>query len=116
MQVSLGSGAYARVHQLVAEAFIGKCPPGQLVRHLNGDPSINADWNLAYGTSRQNYEDSIKHGVAKSGGDHHTAKLSDADVFEIRRLHEGGLSQVRISESFGVHRSTVSRIVRGVVR
>ena len=36
------------VHQLVAEAFIGPCPRGQKVVHLNGIFSDNRLVNLAY--------------------------------------------------------------------
>jgi len=36
------------VHQLVAEAFIGPCPPGQKLVHLNGIFSDNRLVNLAY--------------------------------------------------------------------
>src|SRR6266487_727211 len=34
------------VHQLVATTFIGKCPPGREVRHLDGDTGNNAAGNL----------------------------------------------------------------------
>jgi hypothetical protein len=36
------------VHQLVAEAFIGPCPPGRKLVHLNGVKSQNWLENLAY--------------------------------------------------------------------
>lgn len=52
-----------KVHQLVAAAFIGPCPPGMEVRHLNGDPSDNRPVNLAYGTHSQNQLDSVRHGT-----------------------------------------------------
>ena len=56
-----------RVHQLVAEAFIGECPPGQEVRHLDDDPSNNRRINLAYGTSKQNKADMLRnHGHYKN--------------------------------------------------
>ena len=46
-----------RVHQLVAEAFLGPRPDGQLVRHLNSDPTDNRLCNLAYGTNSENAQD-----------------------------------------------------------
>jgi HNH endonuclease/NUMOD4 motif len=52
-----------RVHQLVMEAFIGPCPEGQQVRHLNGDPTDNRLKNLMYGTSSENRLDSVYHGT-----------------------------------------------------
>jgi hypothetical protein len=36
------------MHQLVAEAFIGPCPPGHKLVHLNGDGLDNQRVNLAY--------------------------------------------------------------------
>jgi hypothetical protein len=36
------------VHQLVAEAFIGRCPPGHKLVHLNGNGLDNRRVNLAY--------------------------------------------------------------------
>jgi hypothetical protein len=37
------------VHVLVAETFIGPCPPGMEVRHLDGDERHNHKSNLGYG-------------------------------------------------------------------
>lgn len=51
-----------RVAPLVAEAFIGPRPPGQVVRHLNGDPADNRVENLAYGTQSENMLDMVRHG------------------------------------------------------
>jgi len=36
------------MHQLVAEAFIGPCPPGHKLVHLNGSGLDNRRANLAY--------------------------------------------------------------------
>jgi hypothetical protein len=36
------------MHQLVAEADMGPCPPGQKLVHLNGDGLDNRRANLAY--------------------------------------------------------------------
>lgn len=45
------------VHQLVAEAFLGPCPPGQQVRHWDGNPQNNRCDNLLYGTPEENCKD-----------------------------------------------------------
>lgn len=37
------------VHRLVLAAFVGPCPDGMEVRHLDGDPANNSLGNLAYG-------------------------------------------------------------------
>lgn len=51
-----------RIHKLVAEAFLGPCPPGQEVRHLDDDKGNNRSENLAYGTHRENAEDALRNG------------------------------------------------------
>lgn len=47
------NGAY-QVHQLVAEAFLGKCPERKVVDHIDGVRSNNAVSNLRYVTSSEN--------------------------------------------------------------
>lgn len=51
------------VHSAVCAAFIGPCPDGLVVRHLNGDACDNRAVNLKYGTPEQNTADSIRHGT-----------------------------------------------------
>jgi hypothetical protein len=66
-----GKGSYLKVqldgktwfvHQLVAFAFIGPRPDGQVVRHLDDDHMRNRADNLAYGTQAQNCADTIRNG------------------------------------------------------
>ena len=55
--VELVSGRQFPVHQLVAEAFLGKRQKGIVVRHLDDDPfHIHRD-NLRYGTRGENRDD-----------------------------------------------------------
>jgi len=51
------------VHQLVLEAFVGPCPIGQEVRHLDGDGTNNHRENLTYGTPGENQLDRVRHGT-----------------------------------------------------
>lgn len=51
------------VHQIVAEAFLGRRPEGMQIRHLDGNPANNNVSNLAYGTSSENRLDSVRHGT-----------------------------------------------------
>ncbi len=51
-----------RVHQLVMRAFVGECPEGMEVRHLNGNHADNRRVNLQYGTRLENNLDTVKHG------------------------------------------------------
>lgn len=51
------------VHRLVAQTFLGPCPPGHEVRHLDGDPANAVLKNLSYGTSSENARDKLRHGT-----------------------------------------------------
>lgn len=64
------------VHSIVMETFAGPCPPGQEIRHLDGDPANNrwtpgstedeiraAGGNLIYGSSSENKVDQVRHGT-----------------------------------------------------
>lgn len=51
------------LHRLIAELFIPNPEGYPLVRHLDGDPINNDVNNLAWGTYKDNAEDSIRHGT-----------------------------------------------------
>lgn len=51
-----------QIHRVVAEAFLGTCPPGMECCHNNGDGSDNRASNLRWGTSRDNKQDVVRHG------------------------------------------------------
>lgn len=65
--VKLRSGHQRRevlyVHRLVLAAFVGPCPEGMEVRHLDGNPANNRLENLKYGTVSENRFDSVRHGT-----------------------------------------------------
>lgn len=99
------------VHQLVAEAWHGPRPPGQVTRHLNGDPLDNRASNLAYGTPAANYADSCRHGTASTG----RAKLTHEKAAEMRRLYTRArqTAEMRLAEQFDVSLYTVQAVVSG---
>lgn len=57
-----GKRKMMRAHVAVALAFLGPRPPGQDVRHLDGDHTNPHVSNLAYGTRTENMADAIRHG------------------------------------------------------
>jgi HNH endonuclease/NUMOD4 motif len=54
-----------RVHQIIALTFHGPCPPGQQVRHWDGNNQHNAVSNLLYGTKSDDIKDQIRIGTHK---------------------------------------------------
>jgi hypothetical protein len=107
-----GKKAWRHVHSLVAETFIGPRPAGHAVCHNNGVRTDNRVSNLRYATYLDNSADMASHGTRLKGEAVAAAKLSEADVRQIRSL-VGSQSQQSIADKFGVHQTAVSRIVRG---
>ncbi|QEO10558.1 NUMOD4 domain-containing protein [Protaetiibacter larvae] len=60
----------ARVHRLVASAFIPNPLGYPLVRHLNGNPADNRAANLAWGDVAMNWADARRHGTARRAAGH----------------------------------------------
>ncbi len=55
------------VHVLVADAFEGPRPEGELIRHLNDDSHDNRSENIAYGTYAENAADRMRNGHEPTG-------------------------------------------------
>ena len=55
---------YVYLHRLMADAFIYNPDELPVVRHLNDDPIDNDLDNLAWGTQRDNWYDSVRNGTA----------------------------------------------------
>lgn len=69
--------------------------------------------HLFAGTHALNMADMAAKGRSTAGERNPGAKLSAADVVEIRRLHGEGLLQREIAARFGVQRHAVGMILRG---
>jgi hypothetical protein len=104
-----------RVHQLVAEAFIGPRPEGLVVNHKDSNPKNNCVDNLEYITPQQNAIHAYKAGRIKTwqGKDHPECKITEKDVIEIRSLR-GKLRQADIGKLYGITGARVGQIQRRV--
>lgn len=99
------------VHQLVAEAFLGECPPDHEVNHIDGDRWNPAATNLEYATRGANVAHALSTGLAAVGRMMRNAKLTDQAVREIRALR-GVVPQAELARRYGVSPSAVSQVQR----
>lgn len=109
-QVTL-SGKLFLVHALVLLAFVGPCPGGLECAHNDGDKWNNVPGNLRYATPKANANDRRLHGTSGSGESNAGAKLTAAQVAEIRATPPGE-KQKDIGRRYGVGQMQVSRILR----
>jgi hypothetical protein len=101
------------IHRLVAEAFLPHPEGNHEVRHLDGDRLNNRVENLAWGTRRENVQDTIRHGRLRRGEDVANAKLSEMDVQVVRYLLGRGASVYAVSLVFRVTDVVIRRIRDG---
>lgn len=98
------------VHKLVLTAFRGAPEPGMEACHKNGIKSDASLENLRWDTRKANHADKHLHGTMPRGSSHRFAKLSEAQVREIRRDPRIGRE---IARDYGVTANTITRIKSG---
>ncbi|MDX1117059.1 hypothetical protein GOL29_03285 [Sinorhizobium medicae] len=101
------------VHRLVCEMANGLAPtPKHQAAHACGNSSCVNPSHLSWKTRKENEADKLIHGTHHRGSNCPTAKLSEADVLEIRRL-KGVKPGIELARDFNVSRSTISHIHTG---
>ena len=93
------------VHRLVLHAFVGQCPDGMEVRHINSVPSDNRLCNLVYGTHSENTIDTLN--LGKNG----RQRLNPAKVKEIREKAIEGQTAKSLSIEYGVSKRAIQKVV-----
>jgi len=104
------------VAPLVAEAFIGPRPPGQVVCHKDGDNRSNHHDNLRWGTRASNEADKLAHGTARHRENHPSAKLTAEQVAAIRKRYVFGSKEhslEAIGRDYGVTGKNIHHIIQG---
>ena len=100
------------VHQLVAAAFIGPCPSGKEVNHINGKRDDNRVSNLEYVTRSENMQHAVRTGLldprncSKPGETNANSVLTLAQVREIRAEKGRTIARV-LAPRYGVAKSTI---------
>lgn len=107
------SGKYLRVtaHILVMRAFVGPCPEGKEVAHLNGDSTDPRLVNLKYVTPKENNFHKVAHGTSGHGSKNSRAKLQGWRVEEIKYLAEKSVPQRKIADLFDIKTAQVNDIL-----
>ena len=96
---------------------LGELPPSVQARHTCDHKWCIRPDHIISGTNAENMKDKIGRIVYRRGESHGNAKLSDQNVTEIQHLLSlGEKSQSKIAILFGIDRTMVSRIKRGVHR
>jgi hypothetical protein len=88
------------VHQLVAAAFIGPCPPGKEVNHRDGVKTHNSISNLEYVTRRENHRHAVVMHLHGVGSEKYNARVSERDVFIMRHLREFGVGYTELAKMY----------------
>jgi hypothetical protein len=118
--VRAGKKRNRAIHRLVAEAFLGPCPPGYEVNHKNGDKLDARPVNLEYVSPSDNLRHAYRAGLRKAapvyGEAHGRSKLTSEEVEAVRRESARGATQRAIAAKFGVHQGTIWSIVNGHTR
>jgi DNA invertase Pin-like site-specific DNA recombinase len=81
-----------------------------IIRHLDGNSLNNNLNNLKYGTYKENYNDSVRHGTNQIGIRNPRAVLSEEDVQDIRLRLSIGELQKNIAKKYGVNTATIFSI------
>lgn len=105
------------VHCLVASAFLGEPAPGFEVNHINRDPRDNRIENLEYMTHLENIRYRLPGswaGVGAPYGERNgSAKLTEANVIEIKRRLAEGAMQKTLAAEYNVSQLAIHKIATG---
>lgn len=102
-----------RVHTLVLWAFIGPRPAGKMCCHRDDNPTNNALSNLRWDTHAGNAADAVRNGRRPKGESAASAKLTAAQVREVRRRFASGERVETIAPEFGLTPLHVHPVARG---
>lgn len=114
-QISLGKGTSYKVHKLVALAFIENKKNLPVINHKDGVKTNNNVGNLEWCTVKDNTRHAFQMGLIPKnlGIRNGRSVLLEDDINEIRNLHKNGLNFKSIGGLYGVHRVTISQIIKG---
>lgn len=102
-----------RVHRLVLEVFIGKCPKGCEANHKDGIKTNNRLKNLEWITSSENKAHAFNLGLCSQKGElNNSARLKEDDVKLIKKLRFHNVKNKEIASYFDVTEGCITEITR----
>jgi hypothetical protein len=100
------------VHALVLTAYRGPRPDGHEACHSDGNAANNTLDNLRWDTRLSNVQDAIRHQTFPRGAKCRHAKLTEAQVIEIRAKYVRGVNGYkRLARDYGVKWQTICAVV-----
>lgn len=111
-----GPRTQARVHRLVAQAFVSNPQNKPCINHINCDRADNRHANLEWCTQSENIAHSEHLGRMQRsywrGRRSPSAKLSDLDVANLRAAHANGATYADLANIYVISKRAVGRIVK----
>lgn len=103
------------VHRLVAEAFIDNPDGKPFVNHIDGNRSNNVVSNLEWVTMSENHRHAFRvlGRQNRKGSQSNLAKLTEDQIYDIRRQASSGVLHRLIAEQYSVCRQTIGDIANG---
>ena len=96
-------------HRIAYLHWKGLIDEGLEARHICRNKCSNPD-HIALGTHAENMKDKVRDGTVNRGIEHNLAKLTEAQVLEIRQRDTE--NQYRLAEEFGVDQGLINKILR----
>jgi len=94
-------------HRASYEAFVGKIPKGMYVCHACDNVACVNPNHLFLGTQKQNLQDMASKGRSTWGEKNANAKLTEAQVKEIKQGFQAGKTDTELAMQFNISRSTI---------
>lgn len=108
-----GEGLRLSAHALVARAFIGPCPDGLEIAHLDGDRDNPRLTNLAYVTHAENLAHMVGHGTRLFGERHPRAVITEDTARRILADRRKGDGPRKLMRRYGLPVNVVNKLIYG---
>lgn len=113
---SNGKGYHERrAHRISWELINGKIPDGKMILHSCDNPICTNPDHLFSGNNQTNSDDKLEKERGNRGSKHGLSKLTEDQVFEIRKMYLQGYKPCVIREKFSISPMTLSQIMRNKI-